>query len=409
VIEAFLSAHLVSGKASRASPSKRCASFLEPDMSLSRRDLMLAGAATAFAGAAHADETPLRDLAKAKGLYFGSAVGAGPKGSLTGSFEDPKYRAILARECGVLVPENELKWYVVRQGGPTPFQFERADRIAAFAKANGQALRGHTLLWHHPKWFPAWLKTYDFGAGPAAARNARALLVDHIDKVVAHYPQIDSWDVVNETIDPKDGSIRRTVFSDAMGPEQTLDAAFHAARAAAPKARLVYNDYMGWEAGNEAHRAGVLKLLEGFLKRGTPVDALGVQSHLGTEDPAAPGSLGAPQEKAWRAFIDEVTGMGYDLLITEFDVNDQNLPPDVAARDAATASVAKAYLDLMLDYRQTREVLAWGMVDKYSWLQGFTPRKDRLAKRVTLYDDAYRPKPLREAVAAAFRSAPARA
>ncbi|HWU13920.1 MAG TPA: endo-1,4-beta-xylanase [Caulobacter sp.] len=342
----------------------------------------------------------LAALARGKGVRFGGAVGGA-------SFADPRYRQVLIDECGVLVPENELKWYVLRPNART-FAFERADRIAAFAKAHDIDLRGHTLLWHHPKWFPAWLKAYDFGKGPAAARNARALLVDHIDKVVAHYPQIDSWDVVNETIDPKDGSIRRTVFSDAMGPEQTLDAAFHAARAAAPKARLVYNDYMGWEAGNEAHRAGVLKLLEGFRKRGTPVDALGVQSHLGTEDPAG-GALGPPQEKAWRAFIDEATGMGYDLLITEFDVNDQALPADVAIRDAETAAIAKAYLDLMLDYRQTREVLAWGMVDKYSWLQGFTPRKDRLAKRVTLYDDAYRPKPLREAMAAAFRSAPARA
>ena len=379
---------------------------------VSRRDVIgLAAAATASAfapGLAQAAGPSLASLAKAKGLRFGSAVGAGPVGSLTGSFEDSRYRQVLIDECGVLVPENELKWYVLRPDAKT-FAFERADRIAAFAKAHDIALRGHTLLWHHPKWFPAWLNAYDFGKGPAASANAEAMLVNHITKVVAHYPQIDSWDVVNETIDPKDGSIRRTVLSDAMGQEQTLDVAFHAARAAAPKARLVYNDYMGWEAGNEAHRAGVLKLLEGFRKRGTPVDALGVQSHLGTEDPAAPGSLGGPQEKQWRAFIDEATGMGYDLLLTEFDVNDKKLPGDVATRDAAVASVAKAYLDLMLDYRQTREVLAWGMVDKYSWLQNFTPRADGLPLRGTPYDDAYKPKPLREAIAAAFQAAPSRA
>lgn len=367
-----------------------------------------AAAACAAPGLAHAAESAagpsLATLAKAKGFRFGSAVGTGKNGTLN----DPGYRQVLIDECGVLVPENELKWYVLRPDAKT-FAFERADRIAAFAKAHDIALRGHTLLWHHPKWFPAWLNSYDFGTGPAAAKNAEAMLTDHIAKVVAHYPQIQSWDVVNETIDPKDGAIRRTVFSDAMGQERTLDVAFHAARAAAPKARLVYNDYMGWEAGNEAHRAGVLKLLEGFRKRGTPVDALGVQSHLGTQDPGASAILGQPQEKAWRAFLDEATGMGYDLLITEFDVNDQNLPGDVAGRDAAGAALTKAYLDLMLDYRQTKEVLAWGMVDKYSWLQGFTPRKDGLPKRATLYDDAYKPKPLREAVAAAFRAAPVRA
>jgi endo-1,4-beta-xylanase len=378
----------------------------------SRRDLMglglAAGAAALSPTLARAETPSLASLAKAKGLRFGSAVGAGPVGALTGSFEDPRYRQVLIDECGVLVPENELKWYVLRPDAKT-FAFERADRIAAFAKANDIALRGHTLLWHHPKWFPDWLKTHDFGTGPAKAANAEAMLVDHITTVVGHYPQIQSWDVVNETVDPKDGSIRHTVFSDAMGQEQTLDVAFHAARAAAPKARLVYNDYMGWEAGNEAHRAGVLKLLEGFRKRGTPVDALGVQSHLGTEDPAAPGSLGRPQEKQWRAFIDEATGMGYDLLLTEFDVNDKKLPADIVARDAAVASVAKGYLDMMLDYRQTKEVLAWGMVDKYSWLQTFTPRPDALPLRGAPYDDGYKPKPLREAVAAAFRAAPNRA
>jgi endo-1,4-beta-xylanase len=292
---------------------------------------------------------------------------------------------------------------------PRTFAFERADRIAAFAGAHGLALRGHTLLWHHPRWFPAWLKTHDFGPGPSAAAKAEAMLVDHITTVVAHYPQIDSWDVVNEAVDPKDGAIRQTVFSDLMGQEQTLDLAYHAARAAAPKARLVYNDYMSWEAGNQAHRDGVLRLLEGFRKRGTPVDALGVQSHIGAENADSFTGFGRPQERPWRAFLDEVTGLGYDLAITEFDVHDKGLPPDFAVRDAAVAAYGKAYLDLMLSYRQTKEVLAWGMVDKYSWLQNQWPRQDGRAKRPTLYDDAYRPKPLREAVAAAFRGAPNRA
>ena len=377
-------------------------------MSPSRRDLLALGAAAAFAGPALAavEGPALRDLAKAKGLQFGSAVGAGPKGALTGSFEDPRYREILARECGVLVPENELKWYVVRARGPQYFDFERADRIADFAKANGQALRGHTLLWHHPQWFPAWVKDHDFGPRPAEA--AAKMVTEHVQALCRRYPQMISWDVVNETVDPQDGSIRRTAFSDAMGQEPVLDLAFHVAREAAPRARLVYNDYMSWEVGNETHRAGVLKLLEGFRKRGTPVDALGVQSHIGAENADSFTGFGHPEEKAWRAFVDEVVGMGYDLLITEFDVHDKGLPAEFAPRDAAVAAYAKAYLDLMLDYRQTKEVLAWGMVDKYSWLQNQWFREDRKPKRPTLYDDAYQPKPLREAVAAALRAAPAR-
>ncbi|MFY8142456.1 MAG: glycosyl hydrolase, partial [Caulobacter sp.] len=48
-------------------------------MTLSRRDLLAAGAASALAGPALAAEGPsLRELAQAKGIAFGSAVGAGP-------------------------------------------------------------------------------------------------------------------------------------------------------------------------------------------------------------------------------------------------------------------------------------------------------------------------------------------
>jgi GH35 family endo-1,4-beta-xylanase len=67
---------------------------------------------------------------------------------------------------------------------------------------------------------------------------------------------------------------------------------------------------MSWEHGFEHHRAGVLRLVEGFRKRGTPVDALGIQSHI---------KIGPVDERAWRQFCDEVVGMGYRLLITEFD------------------------------------------------------------------------------------------
>ena len=88
-------------------------------------------------------------------------------------------------------------------------------------------------------------------------------MVDHIQRVAGRYPQIRSWDVVNETVDADTGELRETPLSRAMG-QSVLDVAFHAAREAAPQAQLVYNDYMSWEAGHEKHRAGVLRLLEGF-------------------------------------------------------------------------------------------------------------------------------------------------
>ncbi len=77
-------------------------------------------------------------------------------------------------------------------------------------------------------------------------------------------------------------------------------------------------------------------------------------------------------------------------------------------RDAAVADLARRYFDVMLSYPQLRYVMAWGLVDKYSWLQGRWPRADGLPKRPNPYDENYKPKPMREAIASALRAAPAR-
>jgi endo-1,4-beta-xylanase len=100
--------------------------------------------------------------------------------------------------------------------------------------------------------------------------------------------------------------------------------------------------------------------------------------------------------------------MGYQLVVTEFDVNDHMAPTAIAPRDRMVADYAKAYLDLMVDYPQLRDIVCWGMCDRYSWLEGFDPRTDKAPKRGTPYDAHFRAKPLREAIATALSHASAR-
>lgn len=375
-------------------------------LALSAASLM-AGCAPGAGGLAEAGTGPsLHALAQAKGLRFGSSVGAGMPGTVTASFDNPRYRQVLIDECGVLVHENELKWYVLRPDVGT-YDFVRADRIVDFATQNGMGVRGHTLMWHHPRWFPEWIQTHDYGARPVA--EAERLVTEHIRAIVDRYSdRIDSWDVVNETVDEHTGELRQTALSRHLGHSQIIDLSFHLAREAAPNAQLVYNDYMSWEAGHEAHQAGVLRLLEGMKSRGVPIDALGVQSHIGSGNSDDSVGFDTAREGNWRRFMDEVTGMGLDIVISEFDVHDKNLPPDIPSRDQQVADLARRYLDLMLSYPQTKDVLAWGMADPYSWLQTHWVRPDGVAKRPNPYDAAFQPKPLRQAIAAAFEAAPAR-
>ncbi|KRA80596.1 endo-1,4-beta-xylanase [Altererythrobacter sp. Root672] len=356
-----------------------------------------ASSAVAATPAPAGEGSGLSALAQRKGRRFGSAINWN-KGTAGGSIQNPNYTRIIKAECGIVVPENEMKWQWTRPG-PDKFDFARMDDIVRWTQANGIAIRGHTLLWHRPKWFPDWLNTYDFGANPV--QEAERLLTTHIRTVTDRYRGvITSYDVVNEAIDHDTNGLMETSLSRAMrGAEGVLDLAFHTAREQLPDAELVYNDYMSWEPPHAKHCADVLRLLEGFRKRNVPVDTLGIQSHIEnfSIDPAT--GVGPYREREWRQFLDEAVAMGYKLLITEFDVKDKALPAAIPERDAKVAEFARRYFEVMLDYEQLGDILAWGMVDKYSWLQGFAPRDDGLEVRCCPYDSEYRAKPLRDAIA----------
>ena len=383
-------------------------------MRLTRRE-SLAGAGAFIAAAASPSLAAraagsLDQLANSSGRRFGSAVMWTPPGVDAGSLTNPRYAAILERECSLLVPENQLKWQWVRRSRDS-FDFRAFDAIADYAGKQGFNLRGHTLFWTPTKWYPKWLADADFGPQPAAKAAAEKLLTEHVRTVCRRYgTRIYSYDVVNEAVQPETGEIRETNVTRALGGEHFLDLMFHTAREEAPHAQLVYNDYMSWERNpvDEMHMKGVLKLLEGFKKRGTPVDALGVQSHIRLLKDWPVARIVAESEGPWRRFLDEVVGMGYKLLITEFDVNDHAAPTDAALRDRMVSDYGRAYLDLMLSYPQLGDLLAWGMVDRYSWLNNFDPRADKTIKRGTPYDVNFRPKPLHQAMAGAFRSASSR-
>ncbi len=375
--------------------------------SWSRRELLLAGLAGATTGslpALGANPAPesLAALGRKKGLWFGTALsGRG--------LRDPAYLELIANECAILVHENELKMTVIQRNAGE-FNVEPAQKILAFADEHHLLARGHTLLWHHPRWLPKWMETHDFGTTPAT--TAASLLETHIRRVTTHFgKRLCSWDVVNEAVHNVTGEMRETVLSKNIGsPDQVVELAFRIAREQLPDTELVYNDYMGWELDSAPHRTGVLKLLERLRRNGVPVDSLGIQSHIGcgNQDANVSRVFDARDERSWRQFLTEVTGMGYRLAITEFDVHDATLPEDITKRDAAVASLGRAFLDITLDFREVSSVLCWGLADNYTWLQGRNPRQEGVLKRPTPFDSNYRAKPLREAIAAAFRAAPLR-
>ena len=372
----------------------------------------LSGAAAMVAGQASgevagSDTQSLASLARAKGLTgFGNAIGGvGRPGS---AFSDLGTRQIQLRECNILVPENELKWTAVRPN-PKNFNFADADVLVDWAEENHMKIRGHNLLWLRPDRNSDWLNNYDFGARPGT--EAERLLREHVTTVCKHYGnRIFTWDVVNEAIDPITGRMRDMVFSRHLG-DDCMDIVFDAARKASPQAVLVYNDFMTWGDNSARHREGVVRLLDSMKSRKVPVDALGVQSHIGAgEIGNVKGTMtfDAREQADWKNFMDAATALHPRLQITEFDVSELGTAADIAARDRIIADLARRYLDMMLRYPGLDHVMCWGMLDHHSWLQSRTRRPDGMLKRGCPYDPNYQPKPLRQAIADAFRNAPAR-
>src|ERR1700719_4596946 len=95
--------------------------------------------------------TPLKARASRKGLLYGAAA------SQKRLEADSAYAALFADQCGVLVPEGELKWNVLR---PTPdsFNFGPADWLYEFTRSHDLKFRGHTLVWWQA--LPGWFNSY---------------------------------------------------------------------------------------------------------------------------------------------------------------------------------------------------------------------------------------------------------
>ena len=368
---------------------------------VSRRAFLLAAAAGAACrpalAAPDAQAAPgLRDIAAERGLLYGSYLDYWEMQA------EADYAALAARECGVMVSAR-MDWdHLAPTASKT--EFAEVDTDYDWARAHGMKFRGHALVWGEraPKWF---------GDLPNRAAAVDAL-EQHVAATCRHFAgRMQSWDVVNEAILVSSGrpdKLRPQVFLDKIGPDY-LDIAFRTARANDPDARLVYNDFgVEFDLPDQLDKRQVLlDLIDGFKKRGTPIDAIGLQSHLSIADMAHFNDTG------FSRFLDELAARGLEVMLTELDCIDKGAPSDIAARDAAVAAAYRHYLDVALASPAVTTVINWGLSDRNSWvISGGDPlakRDDGQRARPLPFDTDLHPKPAYRAIAEALRNAPPRA
>ncbi|MFE9675954.1 endo-1,4-beta-xylanase [Streptomyces sp. NPDC006259] len=334
---------------------------------------LLAGVATAgaliTAGAttAHAADTPLRDLAAAKGKVMGTAV-TGSK--LTGTYGD-----IAGREFNWLTPGNAMKWASVEPAQGS-FDWTEADRIVDFAEAHDQDVRGHTLVWHSQN--PNWLAN-----GSWTPAQLSTLMQNHISTEVGRYKgRVAAWDVVNEPFN-EDGTYRPTLWYNGLGADY-IASALTRARAADPAAELYINDYN--VEGVNAKSTALYNLVKSLKERGVPIDGVGLQAHL------ILGQVPSTLQQNIQRFAD----LGVKVAITELDIRMQ-LPSD-SAKLTQQAADYKAVMNACLAVTRCAGVTVWGFTDSDSWIPDTFPGQGA----ATPYDENYAPKPAYRAIAEAL-------
>ncbi|HEX5378396.1 MAG TPA: endo-1,4-beta-xylanase [Phenylobacterium sp.] len=338
-------------------------------MSLDRR-IVLAGALALSACNRRADaQTAPVDLPPLK------SVASFPVGACVQAAQlaDPAFAALVAAQASQLTPEWEMKMeYNAADDGA--FRFEAPDAIAAFARAHGQKLFGHTLVWYaqNP---PAFERLDERRISFADAYR------NYITAVVARYRGVAcGWDVVNEAVAEDGNGWRDSLWSRRLGPLDHMVLAFRHAKAADPTVPLFLNDYN--LESLPAKRTTFLKLAEALLKAGAPLSGLGTQTHVAAD--LAPGAI--------RAAIRDLASLGLPIHVSEMDVSivrargllkDRG---DLEARQARLyAEAAEAFSDLPA--RQRFAFTHWGLRDTDSWL-----RRENPADTPLMFDAEGRPK-----------------
>jgi endo-1,4-beta-xylanase len=333
-------------------------------LSFRRRTALAIGAAGLMAvtgavflpGSASAASTLGASAAERNGRYFGTAVAAY-------KLSDSVYQTILNREFNSVTPENEMKWDATEpdQGR---FTYGSSDQIVNHARSRGMKVRGHALAWYSQ--MPPWAQRME-GA------PLRQAMLNHVTNVATHFRgQIDSWDVVNEAFADGSSGGRRDTNLERTGSDW-IEAAFRAARAADPNAKLCYNDY-NTDDWSHAKTQGVYRMVRDFKQRGVPIDCVGFQSHLNNQ---------SPYPSNYRTTLSSFAALGVDVQITELDIQ--------GANPTWYANVVNDCLAVP----RCNGITVWGIRDSDSWRAQQTP---------LLFDNGGNKKPAYNSVLAALNN-----
>jgi endo-1,4-beta-xylanase len=299
--------------------------------------LSAATLAVTLAVPAAAAGSTLQAAAAESGRYYGTAIAASRLSNST-------YSTIANREFNMITAENEMKMDAT-EPSQNQFSYGSGDQIVNWALQNGKKVRGHALAWHSQQ--PGWMQNM-------SGTQLRNAMLNHVTQVATHYKgKIYAWDVVNEAFADGSSGARRDSNLQRTGNDW-IEAAFRAARAADPAAKLCYNDY-NTDNWSHAKTQGVYNMVKDFKARGVPIDCVGFQAHFNS---------GNPVPSNYDVTLRNFAALGVDVQITELDIEGSG---------SSQAQQFQGVTQACLSVARCTGITVWGVRDTDSWRASGTP------------------------------------
>jgi len=258
-----------------------------------------------------------------------------------------KFQELFSSIFNYATTENHFKWTVLEPKQGTK-DWGQIDRLLSWAQSKGIKVKGHCLVWGN--WpggsgsgVPPWIRE-------KSKDEIRQLTEAWIKQVVGRYAgKVTVWDVVNEMLHVK-------WFEEHFGSDYT-ELSLKWAKEADPKSILTVNEYHILDEYRT--RKEYLSLIGRLRSAGIPLEVAGLQEHQGS-------IWLSPQDIYYG--LDEISKLGCDIHITEFDVDVVNQPIRGGFRkgvwnEQAQAEYHEMFYRTLFSHPRVKAVSTWSFLD----------------------------------------------
>jgi len=236
-----------------------------------------------------------------------------------------------------ITPENESKWSSIEGSRRGSFNWG-SDAAYNYAKQHNFPFKFHCLIWGAQ--YPGWMDNL------STSEQYKAI-VEWMDAIKKHYPNLELIDVVNEAV----AGHQPAPYKDALGGDgktgfDWIIKAFEMAHERWPDAILIYNDYNTFQW----NRSQFIELCRVLRDAGAPIDAYGCQSHDLTD-------MNVTDFK--NAMTEIQNALRIPMYSTEYDIGTYD--------DALQLQRYKEQIPYMWEADYCAGITLWGYIYGHTW------------------------------------------